>query len=133
MNSDSVNTLNAIRRLALKDLDAASDDDLLAEIVADGADPEALARSVAMELDATIAAFMRDRLMAAKARASAALTAPKRRPALARIKELIDDAFRLDASLATAFREGNRQSEADLQSLYDDLVDLGKIEPEGDD
>jgi hypothetical protein len=49
------------------------------------------------------------------------------------MKELIDGAFQADASLAAAFRDGKRQSDADLQSLYDDLVELGKIEPEGDD
>lgn len=132
MKNDSVKTLDAIRRLALKDLDATSDEELRAEIVADGADPEAVARSVAIELDAAISAAMRDRAAAAKTRIVASSMA-KRRPALARIRELIDNAFRVDSGLATAFREGTHQSDADLQSLYDDLVALGKIEPEGDD
>lgn len=133
MSIDSVKTLDAIRRLALKDLDATSDEELSAEIVAEGDDPEVVARSVAIELDAIVAATMRERAAAAKKQEVSMPTMPKRRPTLARMKELIENAFRTDSNLATAFREGTRQSDADLQSLYDDLVELGKIDPEGDD
>lgn len=133
MSIDSVKTLDAIRRLALKDLDATSDEELRAEIVAEGDDPEAVARSVAIELDNIMASAMRQRAAAAKNREVPMPTMPKGRPALARMRELIENAFRNDANLATAFREGTRQSDTDLQSLYDDLVELGKIDPEGDD
>lgn len=133
MSIDSVKTLDAIRRLALKDLDATSDEELRAEIVAEGDDPEAVARTVAIELDNIIASAMRERASEAKNRNVPLLTTPTRRPALDRMKELIENAFRNDANLATAFREGTRQSDADLQSLYDDLVELGKIDPEVDD
>lgn len=133
MKTDSVKTLDAIRQLALQDLDATSDEELRAETINDGAEPEAVARSVAAELDAFIAATLRDRAAIAKARTVSLPAAATRRPSLARIRELIDNTFRADPCLATAFREGTRQSEADLQSLYDDLVALGKIEPEGND
>ncbi|MDQ8023026.1 MAG: hypothetical protein REI94_14410 [Moraxellaceae bacterium] len=132
MSDDSVKTLQAIRNLALADLDATSDETLRAEIEADGGDPEALALSVATELDALVAAAMRARMSLARSRGVATSAVPKRRPVLARMKELIDGAFLADPSLATAFREGTRQSESDLQSLYDDLVDLGRIDPEID-
>lgn len=133
MSIDGVKTLDAIRRLALKDLDATSDDELRAEIVAEGNDPKEVTRSLEIELDAIVAVAMRERAAAAKSRVVAMPAAPKRRPPLARMKELIENAFRIDANLATAFREGTHQSDADLQSLYDDLVELGKIDPEGDD
>lgn len=133
MKNDSVKTLDAIRRLALKDLDAISDQELCDEIVSDGGDPEAVALSVAMELDAVVAAAMRMRAAAAKERAVVTRAIVRRRPALSRIKDLIDNAFRVDPGLATAFRAGTRQTEVDLQSLYDDLVDLGKIDPESND
>jgi len=133
MSIDSVKTLDAIRRLALKDLDETSDEDLRAEIVAKGDDPEVVACSVAIELDAIVAATMREDAAAAKNRAAAIPATSKRRPTLARMKELIESAFRIDANLATAFREGTHQSDADLQSLYDDLVELGKIGPEVND
>lgn len=133
MSIDSAKTLDAIRRLALKDLDSTSNEELRAEIVAEGGDPEAIARSVAIELDVIVAAAMRERAATAKIRAVAMPATPRRRPALARMKELIESALRVDVNLATAFREGTRQSDADLQSLYDDLVALGKIDPEVDD
>lgn len=132
MKNDSVKAQDAIRRLALRDLDATSDEELRAEFAADGVDPDAAARAVAAELDAVAAAAMRQRAMAAKARVAAPSKRPRVLPALARMKELIDSAFRSDANLAAAFRDGKRQSDADLQSLYDDLVELGKIDPETD-
>ena len=55
-----------------------------------------------------------------------------RRPALNRIKERIAQASAVEPQLATAFREGTRQSDADLETLYDDLVLMGKI-PDADD
>ena len=54
------------------------------------------------------------------------------RPTLDRIKERIAQAFAAEPQLATAFREGTRQSDADLETLYDDLVLMGKI-PDADD
>jgi hypothetical protein len=54
------------------------------------------------------------------------------RPTLDRIKERIAQAFAADSQLATAFREGSRQSDVDLETLYDDLVLMGKI-PNTDD
>jgi deoxycytidylate deaminase len=133
MTNDSVKTLDAIRRLALDDLDAASDEELRSEIIEEGGDPEAVARSIAAELDAIVAAATRERAAAAKYRTTILAPAPKRRPVLARMKELIEHAFSSDPSLATAFRQGTRQSSVDIQSLYDDLVELGKIDAEGDD
>jgi hypothetical protein len=132
MKNDSVKALGAIRRLALRDLDATGDEELRAEFAADGVDPDAAARAVAADLDAVVAAAMRERAAQAKSRVAASPKRPRIRPALARMKELIDSAFQSDAGLAAAFRDGKRHSEADLQSLYDDLVELGKIDPESD-
>jgi|JI10StandDraft_1071094.scaffolds.fasta_scaffold1481178_2 hypothetical protein len=132
MKNDSVKSQDAIRRLALLDLDATTDEELRAEFTADGVDPDTAARAIAAELDAVVAAAMRGRTAAAKVRVAAPPKRPRVRPALASIKEMIDNAFRTDASLAAAFRDGKQQSDADLQSLYDDLVELGKIDPESD-
>lgn len=49
------------------------------------------------------------------------------RPAIYRIKTLVQELFANDRSLGLAFREGKRQSDADWQSLYDDLVAMGAI------
>ncbi len=55
------------------------------------------------------------------------------KPSLAQIKERINQAFAAEPQLATAFREGTKQSDADLESLYDELVLMGKIAPGGSD
>jgi hypothetical protein len=133
MTNESQRTLNAVRVLALKDLEATSDEDLRAEFAAEGIDPDQLAASIALSLDDVLAASLRQQAAAAKV-AMQAQPAPKKslRPTLDRIKERIAQAFAAEPQLATAFREGSRQSDADLETLYDDLVLMGKI-PDADD
>lgn len=128
MTNESQKTLDAVRALALKDLEAASDEDIRAEFSAEGIDPDQLAASIAMSLDEVLAASLRQQAAAAKV-AMQVRTAPKKslRPTLDRIKERIAQAFAAEPQLATAFREGSRQSDADLETLYDDLVLMGKI------
>ena len=89
--------------------------------------------SIAVSLDDVLASCLRQQAAAAKAAMQVRAT-PKtsRRPALNRIKERIAQAFAANPQLATAFREGSRQSDADLETLYDDLVLMGKI-PDADD
>ncbi|GAB1386940.1 hypothetical protein MASR1M59_20880 [Melaminivora sp.] len=133
MTNEMPKTLNAIRGLALKDLEAASDEDIRAELAAEGIDPDQLAASIAVSLDDVLAASLRQQAAAAKV-AMQTRTPPKQllRPTLDRIKERIAQAFAAEPQLATAFREGSRQSNADLETLYDDLVLMGKI-PDTDD
>lgn len=128
MTNESQKTLAAVRALALKDLEAASDEDIRAEFAAEGIDPNQLAASTALMLDDVLAARLRQQAAAAKA-SMQLRTGPKNslRPTLDRIKERIAQAFAADPQLATAFREGSRQSDADLETLYDDLVLMGKI------
>lgn len=134
MTNESQKTLDAVRALALKDLDAASDEDIRAEFAAEGIDPDQLAASIAVSLDAVLAASLRQQAAAAKV-AMQVRSSPKKslRPTLERIKERIAQAFALEPQLATAFREGSRQSDADLETLYDDLVLMGKITDADDD
>lgn len=133
MNKEMRKTLDSIRALALKDLDAASDEDIRAELAAEGINPDQLAASIAGSLDDVLAKSLRQRTTVAKI-AMQARTPPKKllRPSLDRIKERITRAFAVDPQLATAFRDGSRQSDADLETLYDDLVLMGKI-PDNDD
>jgi hypothetical protein len=51
MTHESQKTLAAVRALALKDLEAASDEDIRAEFDADGTDPDQLAASIAQSVD----------------------------------------------------------------------------------
>ncbi|MDU7587704.1 hypothetical protein BDD18_2083 [Acidovorax temperans] len=133
MTNESQNTLAAVRALALKDLEATPDEDIRAELAAEGIDPDQLAASIAVSLDDVLASCLRQQAAAAKAAMQVRAT-PKtsRRPALNRIKERIAQASAVEPQLATAFREGTRQSDADLETLYDDLVLMGKI-PDADD
>ena len=133
MTNESQKTLAAVRALALKDLEATSDEDIRAELAAEGIDPDQLAASIAVSLDDVLASCLRQQAAAAKAAMQVRAT-PKtsRRPALNRIKERIAQASAVEPQLATAFREGTRQSDADLETLYDDLVLMGKI-PDADD
>ena len=127
MTKESKKALDALRALALADLDAASDEELRAELLEDGIDPDVLAASIAEDLDDLVATALREQAALAKfaKRATAGTRFP--RPALAEIKRRIAQAFAAEPQLATAFREGTRQSDADLESLYDDLVLMGKI------
>jgi hypothetical protein len=133
MTHESQKTLAAVRALALKDLEVASDEDIRAEFDADGTDPDQLAASIAQSVDEVLAASLREHAAAAKA-AMQERVAPKKalRPTLDRIKERIAQAFAAEPQLATAFRQGTRQSDGDLETLYDDLVLMGKI-PDADD
>ena len=128
MTNESQKTLAAVRALALKDLEATSDEDIRAELAAEGIDPDQLAASIAVSLDDVLAASLRQQAAAAKAAMQVrAIPKTSQRPALDRIKERIAQAFAANPQLATAFREGSRQSDADLETLYDDLVLMGKI------
>lgn len=128
MTNESQKTLVAVRSLALKDLETASDEDIRAEFAAAGIDPDQLADRIALGLDGVLAASLREHAASAKV-AMQGRAAPKRslRPRLDRIQERIAQAFAAEPQLATAFREGTRQSDADLETLYDDLVLMGKI------
>lgn len=128
MTNESQKTLAAVRALALEDLESASDEDIRAELAAEGIDPDQLAASIAVILDDVLAASLRQHAAAAKMAMQERATPKKsQRPTLDRIKERIAQAFAAEPQLATAFREGSRQSDADLETLYDDLVLMGKI------
>ena len=133
MNNESRKTLNAVRALALKDLETTSDEEIRAEFDSEGIDPDQLAASIAVSLDEVLAASLRQQATAAKVIMQVRTASKKSlRLTLDQIKERIAQAFAAEPQLATAFREGSRQSDADLETLYDDLVLMGKI-PDADD
>jgi len=133
MTKESQKALDALRTLALADLDAASDEEIQAELIEAGVDPDAFAARIAAELDDLVAATLRQQAASAKVAMRAPSLSKFSRPTLAQIKERIAQAFAVEPQLATAFRDGTRQSDADLESLYDDLVLMGKISPGNDD
>jgi hypothetical protein len=124
--------LAALRVIAMEDILNTSDAELRKEAVEDGEDVAAIAVNLKSAMRDTAAAALRQRLSEAKARMTVRPVpkpGPQVRPPLERLKQLIQEAFASDRSLGLAFRDGKQQSDADWESLYDDLVALGKIDP----
>lgn len=121
----------AIRDAALEDLMRTSDADLVNEASADGEDLEAQAEALRVGMGNAAAAALREHAASAKQRLQpkAAVRPSIVQPTVDAIKRLIEQAFQHDPSLGLAFRSGKRQSDADWRSLYDDLIALGKIDP----
>jgi len=124
--------LAALRVIVLEDILNTSDAELRKEAVEDGEDVAAIAADLKSAMRDAAAGALRQRLSQAKARMTvqpAQKPGQPARPPLERLKRLIQEAFASDRSLGLAFRDGKRQSDADWESLYDDLVALGKIDP----
>lgn len=113
---------------------AQSDAQLRQEAAEDGEDVDALAAAMRTALRAAASNVLRQRLADAKQRMMSTAHPGKatRYPTLEALKRRIQSAFESQPELGLAFREGKKQSEADWQSLYDDLVELGAIVPEED-
>lgn len=124
-----------IRARALEDLANTSDEELRDELMKDGEDILSVSAEVRAKLGDVVALSMRNKLAMAKvtARKSALTTAPpQHRPPIERLKALIAEAFQREPKVALAFRDGKRQSEEDLGSVYDDLIRMGVIKSEKD-
>lgn len=120
----------ALRHLAMEDLMEQSDAQLRQEAREDGEDIDALATSMRATLRGAAAHVLRQRLTDARQRMTSTVRPAKanKYPALDTLKHLIESAFKSQPELGLAFREGKKQSEADWQTLYDDLIELGAIE-----
>lgn len=122
----------ALERLISEDLLAMSDEDLLKEAIEDGIDPAAKAAELRSSALAKINQAKREKLAAARRGYNASLRespAAKARPALEEIKRQIQSLIRGGASsgLSLAFRKGETMSDADWESLWDDMVENGLI------
>ena len=122
-----------IRAKALDDLAATSDEEIRNEYREAGQDIAAVARQTRDTLRDVVAAGMRAKLASAKAatKASAAIPAINRaRPVMERLKEIVAETFMREPRVAMAFRDGKKQTDEDLATVYDDLVRMGIIKPE---
>jgi len=125
----------ALRAAALDDLMATTDAELHQEALEDGEDLDSVAAQVKFAMRETAAGVLRQRMFQAKTRmrpSAAVRPVPAMRPSIDRIKQIVEGLFQSDRSLGLAFRDGKRQSESDWQSLYDDLVTMGAINPNDD-
>lgn len=126
--------LAALRAATLEDLLATPDAALRREAEQDGLDVSSIAAGIKTAMREAAANALRQRMISARQRLDTATAqqTPLRaraRPAIERLKQLVRDTFANDPSLGLAFRDGKRQSDADWESLYDDLVSLGKLKP----
>jgi hypothetical protein len=125
-----ISDIAAIRSAALESLLATTDAELRQEAREDGENLDAMAIQMKTSMRNAAASALRERMAKSKSQSRLKLsTRPPSiaRPAIDRIKELVQDLFARDQSLGLAFRSGKRQSDADWQSLYDDLVAIGAI------
>ena len=122
-----------IRARALEDLANTSDEEIRNEYREAGQDLAMVAKQTHDKLRDVVAASMRARLATAKAAAKAsAASQPSNlvRPTIERLKQIVADAFLREPKVAMAFRDGKKQTDEDLTTVYDDLVRMGMIKPE---
>lgn len=122
-----------IRARALDDLAITSDEEIRNEYREAGQDMAAVAKQTQDKLRDVVAANMRARLASAKATAKASAAsqpASRVRPAMDRLKAIVAEAFVREPKVAMAFRDGKKQTDEDLATVYDDLVRMRVIKPE---
>jgi hypothetical protein len=121
----------ALRQIALDDLAETTDAQLRQEAIEEGEDLGAVAAQVRSVMMNAAANVSRKRLAQARERMLQNHTPPlpcAKRPLVERIKEIIQGLPVGDRRIAMAFRDGKTQTDADWESLYDDLVEMGVID-----
>ncbi|MEK6669467.1 MAG: hypothetical protein AABZ19_11640 [Pseudomonadota bacterium] len=122
-----------IRARALDDLANTSDEEIRNEYREAGQDMTAVAKQTLDTLRDVVAAGMRAKLASAKAAttaSSASRPTNRVRPTMERLKEIVAETFMREPKVAMAFRDGKKQTDEDLATVYDDLVRMGIIKPE---
>lgn len=122
-----------IRARAIEDLANTSDEEIRNEYREAGQDMAAVAKQTHDKLRDVVAASMRARLASVKATVKASAVsqpASRVRPAMERLKAIVAEAFLREPKVAMAFRDGKKQTDEDLSTVYDDLVRMGVIKPE---
>ena len=123
--------LASLRKAALEDLMLQTDERLQEEAVEEGLNLSTMAHAMRAVMHESATSVLRERLRTAHVnlQQQERSTSSFPRPSIESIKATIRELLNTDGSLALAFREGRSQTEADWNSLYDDLVSMGAIEP----
>lgn len=122
-----------IRARMIEDLANTGDEEVRNEYREAGQDMAAIVKQTHDALRDVVATSMRAKLASAKAAtkvSSASQPTSWVRPAMERLKEIVAEAFVREPKVAMAFRDGKKQTEEDLATVYDDLVKMGVIKPE---
>lgn len=111
----------------------ASDDAILSEASDIHADPTAAASRLRSLVDGAVTAAGKRRLAEARTALDAAPKSPSNVLQLPLVdkRKLIDRLRENTKGLTMAARQGERESERDLDSLLEDLIDIGAIDEEG--
>jgi hypothetical protein len=120
---------------ALEDLLQTSDEDILKEALEEGVDLIGATAAFRERIALKMAQARRARLVKAREQLNAAKSSPSTsrvRPPFQRLKQVVIDTLRASPTAAVAFRDGQHQTQADWESMYDDLVELGVIKPSND-
>lgn len=126
---EAVRKLEALRESMLEDIAAMSDEELLAEMRENGLDPTEIAQKLRMNALALIAKERKQRFIQGCSLLGKNSVGPqiKRRPTLEAMKQRIQEICTMKPEFALAFRNGEYQSNSDIESLWDNLVELGLI------
>lgn len=125
--------ISFIRARMLEDLANTSDEEIRNEYRDVGQDMSAVAKQTHDALRDVVASGMRAKLASVKAAtkvSSANQASNWTRPAIDRLKEIVAEVFMREPKVAMAFRDGKKQTDEDLATVYDDLVKMGVIKPE---
>ncbi len=137
MSEDKASALFArMQDAALEDLLQASDQEILKEAAEDGKDLRGIAAALRERIATEMAQARRSRLVKAREQLDArrgSYRAARVRPPLQQLKQIVTETLRNAPAAGVAFREGQRLTEADWQSMYDDLIDLDLVHPHDDD
>ena len=128
----TIEEIIALRDAAIDDLLSLSDEELRIEAKQDGQDVEAIALNTKRLMREGAASALRLRMSIKPSPAAAPWRTPIIRPNIERMKQLVERVFASNPSAGLAFRQGKKQSDSDWQTLYDDYVSMGAIEPEDD-
>ncbi len=122
----------ALTEAVMDDVLATPDDQILSESAEDGIDPAATAARMRTTALAKLREAKRARLAKAREtyKQAAQRTAPTSRPSLEEMRRRAMELIRGGAggTLALAFRNGQKLTDADLESLWDDLQELGLLD-----
>jgi|GEM_PF-1598838 hypothetical protein len=133
---DATDKLKVLRAAVADEILSMSDDEILSDAKNAGIDPKEVGSSMRTKALDIIANARKQRLKDARKRLDIAKTVSTvKRPAVdIEIEEKKRRILALFASpnsrLSLAFRNGERQSESDWESLWDDLIEMGLIKDE---
>lgn len=125
----SVEKLAKFRESLLEDILAMPDEALLVEMRENGLNPTEVAQKLRMNALGLVAQERKRRFTQVRQNFEKASAGNqiKQRPTIEIMKQLVQELFAKKPEFSLAFRNGERQSDSDIESLWDNLVELGVI------